>query len=312
VARALVTGGAGFVGHGVVSALTARGAHVTVLDPGPPHPDWPIAIKHVRGDVRNRSVVDQAASAADLVFHVAGIWDGGPGGDDRMRSINQGGTANVLGLGLPVVYTSSSITCGFGDHTQPGVEDGPSEDPARPIRGTGRVYRETKLHAEEQVKAAGGWIVNPDYVVGPGDCNGVVTRPLISAARLPVAPIPGGGKCFTGLADVAEGHILAVMQGQPGRRYMLGAENWYYRDIISEVAQLMGRKGHTIGLPDALPRLLRRIPRLGKTAGAIEQMTLVRFRDSSRARTELGWAPRPVKHALREMVTWTTTRASWR
>ena len=79
----------------------------------------------------------------------------------------------MLELGLPTVYTSSSITCGFGPLHAPGGEDGPSEDIRNPIRGTGRVYRETKLAIESMAVDAGAWIVNPDYVVGPGDVGGV-------------------------------------------------------------------------------------------------------------------------------------------
>ena len=246
--------------------------------------------------------LERAAKDADAVFHVAGVWDGGPGGDERMRHLNVGGTRAVLGLGLPTVYTSSSITCGFGSWERPGTEDEASEDPKRPIAGTGKVYRETKLAAEALVAEAGGWIVNPDYVVGSGDVGGVVTRPLLMAARLPVIPSPAGGKCFVGVADVGEGHLLALQRGQPGRRYLLGAENRRYSEVFATLAAMMGRQPRSLPLPSLLPRALKRLPRLGQTAGALEQMTLPRYRSSERARSELLWAPGPVDDAFRAMV----------
>jgi len=302
VRRALVTGAAGFVGHGVVLALQARGVEVVALDPGRPHAAWRPGVMHLRGDVTRAADVQRAAVGVDAVFHVAGIWDGSPGGDDRMRRINLGGTEQILALGLPTVLTSSSITCGFGAFDRPGTEDEPSEDPARPIAGTGKVYRETKLGIESRGRDVGAWIVNPDYVVGTGDVHGVVVRPLLMAARLPVIPAPAGGKCFVALDDAAEGHLLALEHGVPGRRYLLGAENRRYGEVFATLARMLGRRPRTVPLPAALPRALKRLPRVGQTMGALEQMTLPRFRSGGRARTELGWRPGPVDDALRALA----------
>lgn len=218
-----------------------------------------------------------------------------------MRSINVDGTRAVLSVGLPVVYTSSSITCGFGTLERPGSEDDPSEDPDNPIRGTGAVYRQTKLAAEALVAEAGGFIVNPDYVIGPGDINGVVTGPLLAAARLPLIPAPKGGKCFVGVEDVGLGHLLAL-RGTPGRRYLLGAENLPYAAIFRRVADAMGLSPRIVPLPRRIPRLLSALPRIGQTAGAAEQMGLPRYRSFARARQELGFAPAPLDDAIAQMV----------
>lgn len=304
IRRALVTGGAGFVGQGVVHALCRAGVAVRVLDPAPAHPDWPAGVEHSRGDVRERRVVAQAVRGVDVVFHVAGVWDAGKNGDSNMESLNVGGTRTVVEAGAPVVFTSSSITCGYGPRERPGHEDDPSEDPAAPIRGTGRMYRLTKLAAEEIVGEAGGWIANPDYVVGPGDVKYTVTGPLLAAARLPVLPTPGGGKCFVGVHDVGEGHLLVFQRGAPGRRYLLGAENRTYRDVLATLARLQGRHPWVLSLPDAVPRALANVPALRPLAGPLEQMSLERYRDSSRARGELGWTPRPVDEALAALVAW--------
>lgn len=281
----------------MVRALVAHGLRVRVVDPAPPHPRWPAGVEHVRQGLDAVRSVDE-----DVVFHVAGVWDGGPDGERRMRALNVDGTRHVLGWGRPVVYTSSSITCGFGPWDRPGSEDEPSEDPANPIRGTGRVYRLTKLEAEGLVAQAGGWIVNPDYVVGPGDLTGVVTGPLIRAARLPVLPAPQGGKCFVDVDDVGQGHLLAWLAGTPGRRYLLGAENRRYADVLAFLAGAMGKRLRLVRLPRLVPRLLTHVPVLGRVAGAIEQMNLERYRSSARARTELGWTPNSVDRALERMV----------
>ena len=297
--RVLVTGGAGFVGHAVVNALVNRGVDVVVLDPGPPHPRWARGVRHVRGGVPER--LREAAAGAEVVFHVAGVWDGRPGGDARMWRLNVEGTRAVIALGRPVVYTSSSITCGFGE-TTPAGEDAASEDPRRPLAGTPKAYRETKWAAEALVGDAGGVIVNPDYVVGPGDLAGVVMGPLFRAARLPVIPAPPGGKCFVGVDDVGEGHVLAWLRGAPRRRYLLGAENRRYADVIGVIAHMSGRSPRFVPLPAGAADALARVPGAGPIAGALAQMTLVRWRSGERARSELGWAPGAVDAALAEAV----------
>ena len=269
-----------------------------MLDPAPAHPRWAGPVEHHRAGLTEL----QDGLGAEVLFHVAGVWDGGPRGDERMRRLNVEGTRHVLGLGVPVVYTSSSITCGFGPWERPGEEDEPSEDPRNPIRGTGRIYRQTKLEAEALVAAAGGRIVNPDYVVGPGDVHGVVTEPLIRASRVRLLPAPRGGKCFVGVDDVGEGHVLAWERAVPGRRHLLGAENRRYGELLQTLARMQGRELRLLPYPRRIVGLLTGLPLLGRTAGALEQMNLERYRSGARARAALGWAPKPVDQALAQMV----------
>lgn len=309
IGHALVTGGAGFVGHGVVRALQARGVRVRVLDPADPHPRWHPGVEHVRGDLLDPATLGAAAAGVDAVFHIAGVWAGGPEGEARMRRVNVQGTQAVLGLGLPTLCCSSSITCGFGPPEAPGGEDGPSEDPARPVRGTGRVYRETKLAIEALARDAGAWIANPDYVVGPGDVGGVVTAGLLAAARLPVFPDPGGAKGFVDVDDCGAGHLHVLTRGRPGRRYLLSAEVRRYADVVGTLRRLQGGTARRIPLPLPLVRLACHVPPLAPTAGALEQMSLPRYRSAARARTELGWRPRPVDAALARMLAWEAARA---
>ncbi|WP_407565792.1 NAD-dependent epimerase/dehydratase family protein [Streptomyces sp. 184] len=68
--RVLVTGGAGFIGSHVVSALAERGHEAVVLDvrdAGPP------CAAYVRGDVRDRDAVAAALAGADAVCHQAAM-----------------------------------------------------------------------------------------------------------------------------------------------------------------------------------------------------------------------------------------------
>jgi UDP-glucose 4-epimerase len=69
--RVLVTGGAGFIGRHVVSALTADGARVRVVDLEP-HPDPSVDI--VIGDIADPEVLARAfAGGCDSIVHLAAV-----------------------------------------------------------------------------------------------------------------------------------------------------------------------------------------------------------------------------------------------
>lgn len=80
--KALVTGGAGFIGSHIADALLRRGHTVCVLDSLEPrvHPHGcpsylDRAIQFIHGDVRNKSMVQRALEGVDIVFHAAAYQD---------------------------------------------------------------------------------------------------------------------------------------------------------------------------------------------------------------------------------------------
>ena len=73
--RALVTGGAGFIGSNLVKLLRDGGHEVVVLDDlSSGYRDNLAALPEVRfvhGDVRDPAAVEQAVSGCEVVFHLA-------------------------------------------------------------------------------------------------------------------------------------------------------------------------------------------------------------------------------------------------
>jgi dTDP-L-rhamnose 4-epimerase len=103
--RALVTGGAGFIGSHLTDLLLARGHTVRVLDDLLPqaHPSGRADnvskdAELVVGDVRDRACVDKALVGVDTVFHLAGMVGNGQSMFDLVRytDVNVKGTANLL------------------------------------------------------------------------------------------------------------------------------------------------------------------------------------------------------------------------
>jgi nucleoside-diphosphate-sugar epimerase len=70
--RTLVTGGSGFIGKHLVSALIARGREVRVFDLQPPSRALQ-QIEYVRGSVLDRDLMHRAMDGVDEVYHLAGL-----------------------------------------------------------------------------------------------------------------------------------------------------------------------------------------------------------------------------------------------
>jgi nucleoside-diphosphate-sugar epimerase len=153
--KALVTGGAGFIGSNLVRELLAGGWDVTVLDnllSGHRSNLDPVpTARFIEGDIRDEAALEKAIDGADAVFHLAASVGNKRSVDFPLddADINVMGTIRVLEAmrkagTKKIVYSSSAGI--FGElKTLPIKEDHPIE-PDSP-------YGSTKLCAEKQCLA---------------------------------------------------------------------------------------------------------------------------------------------------------------
>ena len=150
--RALISGGAGFIGSHTAEALLRAGYDVRVLDNlSPPihrstseWPEWlPQEVERIFGDVRNRDDWRKALRGVDVVFHLAAYQDLLPN-FSQFFHVNSVGTALLYELivaeKLPVrkvVVASSQFVYGEGRYNC--VKDGEvfpdGRDPQRLSKG---------------------------------------------------------------------------------------------------------------------------------------------------------------------------------
>ncbi len=95
--RALVTGGAGFLGSHIADALTRRGYEVSIFDRAPSTYASP-SQKSVVGDITNADDVRAAVEGMDAVYHLAALADLNAGKTRPVETarVNIMGTLNVL------------------------------------------------------------------------------------------------------------------------------------------------------------------------------------------------------------------------
>ena len=93
--RALVTGGGGFLGGGIVRRLVARGMEVRTLQRGSYDRLADLGVEQICGDIAHPETVERAVDGCEVVFHVAArveMW----GAFAPFYSTNVVGTENVL------------------------------------------------------------------------------------------------------------------------------------------------------------------------------------------------------------------------
>jgi UDP-glucose 4-epimerase len=149
--KALVTGGAGFIGSNLVRALLGRGDDVRVLDNFSTGNRSNLAelvgeVELVEGELRSYERVHNAVRGVELVFHLGALGSVPRSVQDPLTSgaVNVEGTLNVLlaardeGVRRVVYASSSSI---YGNQTELPLRELMAPDPISP-------YGVAKLAAE--------------------------------------------------------------------------------------------------------------------------------------------------------------------
>lgn len=261
--RALVTGGAGFLGRAIVDALLAEGHQVTTLSRGSYPELAALGVRHVSADLADAKAMRDAFAKQECVFHAAakaGVW----GARAEYERANVTATRNVIAAceqhRVPkLVFTSSpSVVFDGHDHL-----DG-SEDLPYPRRYLAH-YPRTKARAEQLVLEANGrWnlatcALRPHLIVGDGDPH-LVPR-VIARARAGRLAIVGDGTNLTSMTHVetaAAAHLdaartLAPGAAHAGRAYFVNQREpvrlW---DWIGEVLDAAGVARPTRRVPEGL------------------------------------------------------------
>jgi dihydroflavonol-4-reductase len=318
--KVLVTGGAGFVGSQIVSALLRRGDAVRVLHRATSNLIMleGLPVEHVLGDVLEPEAVARAVTGCDLVFHVAAVASYWRTQRKQVYKVNVEGTRIVveacLAAGVPrVVHTSSVAAIGIPRNGRPADESAPFDALSATFAYADSKHRAEAVVLQAVARGLPAVIVNPGAVYGAGDHNLISGSMVLEFARRSLPFVPDGGLCVVDADAVVQGHLTAAERGCIGERYILGGENLTFLEIAAEICAVVGRPAPRTTVPawtlppaalavDAVNRL-----RLGSPVVSGEQIRMAGlkvFYDTSKAVRELDYPLLPFRGAVEKTYRW--------
>ena len=294
--RVVVTGGAGFIGHHVVTELVGRGHEVVVVDNlSRPSPEGlrrlrQLNVNLLRVDVTDYVTIKEVMNSLkpETVVHAAALIDVAESVEKphTYMHVNAEGTAVVakvaeeVGVGR-VVYLSSAAVYGAPKYLP--IDEGHPTEPISP-------YGASKLAGELALKSIAESSGRLRYVIlrlfnvyGPGQnpsspYSGVITRFVHAVREGKEIMIYGDGeqsRDFIHVKDVAEAVVKALGIAEEHVTLNIGTGS---RTTINELAKLvMAVTGKEVPVKHVAPRK----GDIRHSVASIE-----------RARRVLGWEPR--------------------
>jgi len=306
--RALVTGGAGFIGSHIVDKLLKEGYEVTVIDNLSTGKSENLSryqsnkeFHFIQGDIRNFNLIKEAVKGVDAVFHEAAVVSVPLSVEDPIgtNDVNVGGTLNILKACLNskvkrFIYGSSTAI--YGDTEKLPIKEESIPQPISPY-GVSKLAAESYANAFYRVYGLETVCLRYFNVYGPRQAynpySGVITI-FINRLLSNQSPIIHGDgeqtRDFTNVQDVAEANMLALER----------------KIAIGQVFNIATGVATTI---NQLAKLLQEV--MGKTELKVVHMNprpgdiRHNYADISKARKILGYEPKiSLKDGLTQLVRW--------
>jgi nucleoside-diphosphate-sugar epimerase len=290
--RIAVTGATGFLGRYIVDALLARGAHVVGVVRNPDRvPE--LAAKGVelrKADLAEPDRLAAGFASADAVVSNAALFSlGNQSWADHERA-NVEGTRNVMTAcakaGVKRVVHVSSVAV-YGIFARGRLhEDAPQLGPET-RRMPWNVYATSKAISEQEAWRLARQhgldltTVRPCTIYGAHDPNFMPLFKRVSSWPVSFKPV-GLRQSYVYAGDVADGIALVLEQDRSiGRAYNLAGDGESWQDL-TDAWRAAGGKTPSLAVPIPVP--------------------IAPQFDSTRAKQDLGWRPRPLADGVREMI----------
>ncbi len=303
----LVTGATGFVGSHLVRRLAADGHAVRILARSSARAELfgGLGVDVVLGDVTDSAAVNRAVAGIEVVYHLAGAFQGVKS-DAEYRQVNVEGTRHVVEAALHhrVQRLVHCSTCGVHGPT---VNEPITED--SPLRyAPWNLYEATKAEGEQLVLRAAAEcglsaaVVRPAVIYGPGDLRLLKLFRAIAKRRFVML---GSGRVRYHLVyveDVVEGLLACAAHPRAvGEAFLVaGPECPTLNEVVAWIAGAVGvprpRWHMPVGPVYAAGFLCEQLCKPLKIAPPLHRRRVEVFRadrafDISKARRMLGYEP---------------------
>ena len=314
----LVTGASGHLGANLVRRLLDEGTRVRVLA-RPEAGNTALAgldVETVWGDLRDLDATRAAVRGCPRVYHCAAKVSTGTGQVAEIHGCNVVGTRHLLRAALEAGVERVVVT---GSFSAVGHVPGRPSDETDAVNPFERMlpYQCSKVAVEHACLSAVAngldvVIATSCAIVGPHDYKpSPMGRVLLDFARGRLrAYIPGGFE-FVAARDIVEGHRLAMDKGRTGHKYIFSSGHTSVDELMAYYEEITGRPRPRWRLSPPLMAALAEVTSfvttrlrpdapLRFTPGAVRLLRLGRRADTTKARTELGFTPTPLREAVRE------------
>ncbi len=317
--RALVMGANGFLGSHITQQLVEAGQPVTafVRANSDTRSIDALDVPRVHGDIMDKDSLRAALQAIDVVYYCivdtrAWLKDTSP-----LYRTNIDGLRNVLDVATELsvkkfVFTSSIVTIGLNPKGIVTEEDEFNWYDKAPDYVRCRAQAERMVfeyHKKHQLPAVALCVAN---TYGPGDIQPTPHGALIRNVAYEETSLPID--CHNPVVDIrdaATAMILASEKGRDGERYIIASDHAHQITLFNHAADVAGvprpklnlsiRQLYVIAFIAQTFNKLRGI----RTSLNIESVLLSHIfceMDCSKAKTELGWQPRPIKESISDAV----------
>ncbi|WP_026897116.1 NAD-dependent epimerase/dehydratase family protein [Daejeonella oryzae] len=246
----LITGATGFVGSELARQLTLNGDKIICLKRETsliPH----ILKQQVNIEWRNADLLDyfslkEAFAGVNYVYHCAAMVSFNPADKKKMMKVNVEGTSNLVNICQEMnikklVHVSSVAAVGDSKNGIPIAENNHWE-----FNSSRSAYSISKYESEMEVFRAiaeglNAVIVNPSIIIGK-NAGTEGSGQLFATVRKGLKYYPSGSCGLVAVEDVARSMIQLMNSNLSGKRYLINAENYTYKDLFSQIARGYGLK----------------------------------------------------------------------
>ncbi|NDJ62558.1 MAG: NAD-dependent epimerase/dehydratase family protein [Chloroflexi bacterium] len=314
----LVTGGTGFLGRHLVSALCRSQYTVRLLARDPSAHAWLTTyprVEAVAGDIRDADAVRRAVDGCTHVIHAAGrfrFW----GDAETFNAINTLGTQHVVAAALEAqverfIHVSTIALIGQPERVVDETHPAQPADAYQQSKYAGEQLA-LRYHAEHGLPVV---VLRPGAFYGPlgqyafnrlffkDPLRGIIMQ--VNRGRYITFPVY--------IADVAQGIIKALEQGRPGEIYNICGDSLTHKEAFDIICAEGDIRWPRVKIPGWLgievARMLTSLARITRRE-PFWPLTLQSYVynywqvSNEKARRELGFAPIDFREGARRTLAW--------
>jgi nucleoside-diphosphate-sugar epimerase len=246
----LITGATGFLGAELAKLLVKSNQHIRCTKRGNSKIPVLLApfhayIEWVDADMLDIFALADALDGITQVYHCAAWVSLRQADKKQMINTNVTGTANLVNLcaerGIRIVHVSSIAAIGVAKPGELITENHHLEQSAN-----NDGYAISKLESEMEVwrgiaEGLDAVIVNPSLIIG-ASAGTLGTGALFETVRKGLKFYTSGSAGFVDVEDVAKCMVALMNSNITAERYIINAENYTYKAIITQIANGFGIK----------------------------------------------------------------------